>query len=90
MSVAAEDGVSLPTKPHAGIYRKYSVKRLRDPDKKHARCEYFVLDWDHDPFAVPAALAYADACEELYPTLARELRDRANMHAAIWAARGVK
>ncbi len=44
---------------------------------KHEHCEYFVLDWVHDPFAIPAALAYAAACEEEYPVLAADLRRRA-------------
>ena len=68
--------MSLPRKPGPGIYRKYSVKRLGDKAKKHAKCEYFVLDWKHDPFAVPAALAYASACETEYPELAADLRSQ--------------
>ncbi len=38
---------------------------------------YFVLDWAHDPFAIPAARAYADACEAKYPALSADLRARA-------------
>lgn len=74
-----------------GIYRKYLVKRLRDKEGKHDRCEYFVLDWMHDPFAVTAARAYANACETELPALASELRAKASDAEARWntkAARG--
>lgn len=60
-----------------GIYRKYEVHRTDGSSKvggKHHGCEYFVLDLNHDPFALPALSAYADACEDTYPTLARQLR----------------
>ena len=72
--------MALPTKECDGIYRKYLVKRLRDREGKHRRCEYFVLDWKHDPFAVPAARAYADACETQYPELAKDLRENADRY----------
>lgn len=64
-----------------GAYRKFRVERVdgsSDVGMKHQLCEYFVLDWHHDPFAVPAARAYADACESKYPALAADLRDRAD------------
>lgn len=71
----------LPTKPGPGVYRKYLVKRLRDREKKHARCEFFVLDMMHDPFAIPALTAYAEACEATHPELAEDLRTKiAAMH----------
>lgn len=59
-----------------GIYKKYVVERVSDPDGKHFHCDYFVLDWTHDEFAIPAARAYAAACEAKFPGLARDLRDR--------------
>jgi hypothetical protein len=46
------------------------------PRHKHEHCTYFVLDWVHDPYALPAALAYADACAAEYPRLAADLRDK--------------
>lgn len=62
-----------------GLYEKYLVMRhdgsSRDGGKHHG-CDYFVLDWTHDRFAIPAALAYADACEAEFPELARDLRAR--------------
>ena len=64
-----------------GIYRKYVVERVDGssrPGGKHEHCSYFVLDWKHDPFAIPAARAYADACESRYPALAEDLRERAD------------
>lgn len=62
--------------PEAGVYRKYLVKRLRDRDGKHRRCEFFVLDLDHDEFAAAALMAYARACQEKFPELASDLRKR--------------
>lgn len=41
-------------------------------------CAYFVLDWQHDPFAIPAARAYAGACEATHPALAADLRELAD------------
>lgn len=64
----------------AGIYWKYHVDRTdgsSKPGGKHEHCEYFVLDWQHDPFAIPAARAYADACEKERPALAADLRAKA-------------
>ena len=64
-----------------GVYRKFKVERADGssrPGGKHECCEYFVLDWAHDPFAIPAARAYADACEAKYPALAQDLRNRAD------------
>lgn len=60
-----------------GLYRKYNVERLNDPTGKHADCTYYVLDLNHDKFAVPALEAYAAACAEDYPTLAFDLRHTA-------------
>lgn len=57
-----------------GVYDKYTVTRNDgDPTGKHANCAYFVLDTDHDPFAIPALKAYAAACEEEYPQLAVDI-----------------
>ena len=57
-----------------GIYRKYNVERLHDPNGKHSKCFYFVLDTIHDEFSVPALRAYADACEAKFPELAKDIR----------------
>jgi len=70
------------------FYRKYIVSRTDGSSRvggKHEHCAYFVLDWEHDPFAVPAARAYADACESKYPALASDLRLNADRHAVRWA-----
>ena len=63
-----------------GIYRKYKVERADGsgaPGKKHEGCSYYVLDLNHDPYARPAILAYADACEKTHPVLAADLREAA-------------
>lgn len=59
-----------------GIYRKFTVARTDGSSAlggKHERCNYFVLDLDHDRFAVPALKAYARACRRTYPQLAHHL-----------------
>lgn len=61
------------------IYRKFNVSRTDGRDKrggKHDSCDYFVLDVTHDPHALPALQAYADACEETHPLLAEDIRER--------------
>jgi len=62
-----------------GLYGKFHVERTDGksaPGEKHDGCEYFVLDLTHDPFAVPALKAYADACAAEYPLLAADLRPK--------------
>lgn len=74
-----------------GLHAKYVVERSdgsSEPGGKHAECDYFVLDWAHDPYAIPAALAYADACESTHPFLARDLRRRADMAKKLAAMYG--
>lgn len=56
-----------------GVYYKYEVRRLNDPAGKHANCTFFVLDLNHDEFAVPALRAYARACRKKFPALAKDL-----------------
>lgn len=59
------------------IPNKYDVKRNDDRDRagcRHHGCEYFVLDVTHDPFALPALKAYAEACAQAEPELAADLR----------------
>jgi hypothetical protein len=59
-----------------GIYRKFNIERAdgsSGPGGKHEHCAYFVLDLEHDRFAIPALRAYADACREAYPALAADL-----------------
>jgi len=54
------------------LYGKYRLER-HDPSGKHKNCFYFVLDLDHDKFALPALDAYAKVCKSEYPELARDL-----------------
>ena len=56
-----------------GLYRKYYVRKIDDPTGKHKNCFFFVLDLTHDPYAIPAARAYADACRGRFPILAKDL-----------------
>lgn len=53
---------------------KYRVERIGGTPHKHDDCSYFVLDLQHDFFAGPALLAYADACKNAFPQLAFDLR----------------
>jgi hypothetical protein len=64
-----------------GVYSKFVVTRADGSSGvggKHENCSYFVLDLDHDEFAVPALKAYAKACKKKYPALARDLASLAN------------
>lgn len=73
-----------------GLYQKFLVRRTDGSDLfygKHARCEYFVLDLHHDPFARFALDAYLLACEHAYPELAKDLRLKRDQNEALTAAR---
>jgi hypothetical protein len=64
-----------------GLYHKFKVERTdgqSTPGKKHAECEYFVLDMDHDYHARSAIEAYVRSLEdaEEFPELAHDLRYR--------------
>lgn len=59
-----------------GLYNKFVVTRIDGSSgysMKHEDCEYFVLDMSHDPYASVALDAYATACKNEYPLLARDL-----------------
>jgi hypothetical protein len=61
-----------------GIYQKFEVTRTDGSSVaggKHEGCAYFVLDLDHDDYALPALAAYADACERKFSMLAADLRE---------------
>ena len=67
-----------------GLINKYAVRRRDGKDRqgdKHRNCRYFVLDVSHDPFAVPALRAYAEACKEDKPNLSAQLIDMADAHS---------
>jgi hypothetical protein len=66
--------------PREGLYQKFWVRRTDGSSaegSRHAKCDYLVLDFVHDKFAVAAALAYADACAQEHPELATDIRARA-------------
>lgn len=69
-----------------GLYRKFRVTRT-DPDAqaRHADCDYFVLDLQHDRLAIPALAAYeAAAMAAGYNDLAEDLRlKRAALNAKL-------
>ncbi len=67
------------TAEQQGLFRKFDVRRVDGSDQlggKHHGCRYYVLDVDHDPYAAAALGAYADACRESHPELARDLREK--------------
>lgn len=77
--------------PVKGLYQKFTVTRTDGSSrkgKKHARCEYFVLDLKHDKFAVPALQAYARACRKEYPELSKDLLEKVDF--ILLARRGEK
>lgn len=60
-----------------GLYGKFWVRRRDGRDEPGGDKEaaaYFVLDFVHDPHALPALLAYADSVEADEPALAADLR----------------
>ena len=63
-----------------GLYRKFMPPIRMDgrsrPGEKHEKCQYFVLDMDHDDHAAAAAMAYAASCADEYPMLASDLISR--------------
>ena len=66
-----------------GLYQKYIVKRVDGSSKKggrHAECEYFVMDINHDPLARYALAAYVEACQLAYPELAKDLRRKIQLN----------
>lgn len=62
--------------PLAGKYVVARKDGSDGPGGKHDGCDYFVLDLTHDPYAVDAALAYAQACRHTHPQLAVSLREK--------------
>lgn len=58
-----------------GLYNQYFVEKMDDPTNKHRKCQYYVLDINHDKFAGAALRAYANACESEYPNLALDIRN---------------
>lgn len=74
-----------------GLYGKFQMQRVDSRDasgEKHDGCEFFVLDLTHDPYAIPVVEAYADACEEAYPVLAADLRERVRLSREYRMERG--
>lgn len=56
-----------------GLYGKFHVSRVHDPEGRHANCEYFVLDLEHDKHAAAALEAYAISCGGEFHALAQDL-----------------
>lgn len=52
----------------------------REDGAFHPDARYFVLNYATDPYARTALVAYADACENTHPVLARELRETVSYH----------
>ena len=76
MSAALPERKTRMSDEKQGLYRKFEVRRVDGSDApggKHRGCRYFVLDVDHDAFAPIALGAYAAACEDTHPKLARDL-----------------
>jgi len=66
---------------NVGFYNKYTV--IRNDGKsavgeKHHNCVYFVLDMSCDEYARPALKAYAEACADKHPELAKDLLSYVN------------
>jgi hypothetical protein len=69
----------MTTDARRGLYGKFTVIRndgRSAPGEKHEKCEYFVLDLEHDKHARAALKAYAASCKRDYPELAKDLREK--------------
>jgi len=66
-------GNNMKPDQERGLYQKYKVERLNDPDGKHDECFLFVLDIKHDRHAREALYSYAASCSEEYPELSQDL-----------------
>jgi hypothetical protein len=59
------------------LQQKYYVDRIDERDragKDRVDSKYFVLDYIHDPYSIPALEAYASACYKEFPNLSEEIR----------------
>lgn len=59
------------------LQQKYYVERIDGRDRAggdRVDSKYFVLDYVHDPYSLPALEAYAQACFKDYPNLSEEIR----------------
>ncbi|MBN1628837.1 MAG: hypothetical protein JW990_03665 [Thermoleophilia bacterium] len=59
------------------LRQKYYVDRIDERDRAggdRVDSKYFVLDYVHDPYSIPALEAYALACYKDFPNLSEELR----------------
>lgn len=59
-----------------GLYNKFIVERVDGRDREggdKADARYFVLDYINDSYAKHALVAYAEACQDEYPDLAKDL-----------------
>jgi hypothetical protein len=71
-----EEGFVAPENDQtAGLYNKFTVKKVMDPTGKHQGCFYFSIDCQHDQFAKAALTTYARECAQEYPQLAEDLWD---------------
>ncbi|HEY5530093.1 MAG TPA: hypothetical protein VIL51_11715 [Thermoleophilia bacterium] len=58
------------------LQQKYWVDRIDGRDLSggdRVDSKYFVLDYVHDPYAIPALEAYAAACSRDFPNLSIEI-----------------
>lgn len=64
------------------IYRIVRIDGKDKPGEEHENCMYYVLDLNHDRYALPALHSYAGACRSEYPELAEELERLIGMCSA--------
>jgi len=62
-----------------GLYGKYLVRRVDGRDEAggdRENADYFILDLTYDDHARAALAAYAKSCEEQYPALSADLKNK--------------
>jgi hypothetical protein len=78
--VPAASSLGVDPERRLGLNKgKYKVTRTDGSSrkgKKHERCQYFVLDLQHDKFFLSALRAYSRACKKEYPKLAADIQNK--------------
>lgn len=68
----------------SGLEARYEVKKINDPEGKHNDCRYFVLDPQHDIYALQALKFYANIVSKTEPQLSKDLEQWTDSLTGEW------
>jgi len=76
LDTSLEDEADSDPRPDTerGMFGKFYVKHMHDPEGKHDECRYFVLDPQHDQVARDALAIYEANIRPTKPKLADDIR----------------